>query len=587
MSCHTSGARVQTSRLAAGGSLGGVAAFFFDARAVRLSSRLCARYKGVSPPAESSAMEQIESDYVIVGAGSAGCVIANRLSADPGTRVHLVEAGPASHPLTRLPISFGLLINHSRVNWCYESEPEAATAGRHIPVPRGKVLGGSSAINGLVYVRGQRLDYDTWRQLGNAGWGYDDVLPLFKRAEHFEPGGGESRGRGGPVNVSVTPDESPLYDALFAAAGEIGIPRNPDYNAEVQEGIGKTQTTIRNGRRVSAATAYLTPAAKRPNLQITTGALARRLLIEKGRCRGVEISTRAGALRLRASREVVLSAGSIGSPQLLELSGIGRPEVLETSGIELVHRLDGVGENLHDHYAPRLVYRLSDARASYNTRARGLGLVWQVVRYALTRRGFLSLPSAPLLAFLKTREGLAAPDVQLHLVSYAIEDVARRILMREPGMTVTVYQLRPESTGSVHVRSADPAAAPRIRFNFLSAGVDRQVLLAGVRKARALLGAPAMRALFDAEVRPGPAIESDEALLEWIEGNAQTTYHPVGTCKMGNDPLAVVDPALRVHGIEGLRVADGSIMPTLVSGNTNAACMMIGEKAADLMSRGR
>lgn len=524
-------------------------------------------------------------DFIVVGAGSAGCALANRLSESGRWRVLLLEAGPRRHWLSPMPISFAKLIDNPAANWCYRAEPDEGSGGRAIPVPRGRLLGGSSAINGLVFVRGQRLDYDTWAQLGNRGWSYDDVLPVFRRMEHFERGADEWRAEGGPLRVSEVPDRSPLYEALFRAGEESGLPRNPDYNGESQEGICKTQATISRGRRMSAAHCYLRPARGRPNLEVVSGALARRLVLDGKRCAGVRYrrAGREGEEEALAAREVVLCAGSINSPQLLELSGIGRPEVLGEHGIEAAHELPGVGENLIDHMAPRVVWRLKPRGATYNERARGLGLVWQVLRYAATGGGFLSLPSAPVLAFLRSREGLEAPDVQVHFAPYAIRAPNDRSLLPEPGMTCTTYILRPESRGSIHVRSRDPSEAPAIRLNFLSDPLDRRVLVDSVRWVRRIVGSKAMDDFRDAELKPGAEVGTDDEIVEWIRATAETAFHPVGTCRMGQDPMAVVDERLRVRGVGGLRVADGSIMPTLVSGNTNAACIMIGEKASEMM----
>jgi choline dehydrogenase len=525
----------------------------------------------------------MEFDYIIVGAGSAGCVLANRLTADGKHNVLLLEAGRASHPVSRIPISYGLLINNPSANWLYQSEPEPGTKNRNIPVPRGKLLGGSSAINGLVYVRGQRLDYDTWAQLGNRGWSYDDVLPYFRKLERYEGGTSGGRGGGGPVRVSEAPDKSPLYDALFAAGEQCGLQRNADYNLEDQEGMVKTQTTISRGRRQSTAYAYLKPARARRNLQIETNALASRILIEGKRATGVVWRQGGQERRATARREVIVAAGGVAAPQLLELSGIGQPERLKDLGIEVAHELPGVGENLRDHIAPRMKWRITQPRATYNDRARGLGLVWQVLKYGLTGTGFLNLPSAPMLAFARTRPELESPDVQIHFVPFSYNNPKERKLEDEPGMLMTVYQLRPESTGSIHLKSADPAAHPAIRFNFLSQDLDCRTLIDGMRLCRAIADAPAMAGMRGAEVAPGKDVQSDDELLDWARGAAETAFHPVGTCKMGSDAMAVVDAELRVHGIAGLRVADASIMPTLVSGNTNAAAIMIGEKASDMV----
>jgi len=526
----------------------------------------------------------MEFDYIIVGAGSAGCVLANRLSADSRNRVLLLEAGPASHPLSRLPVSYGLLLNNPKANWCYFSEPEEGTANRPIPVPRGRLLGGSSSINGLVYVRGQKLDYDTWAQLGNRGWSHDDVAPYFIRMEDYDGGEAGSRGRGGPLKVTESPDESPLYDALFAAGEQVGLSRNPDYNGASQEGMVKTQTTIANGRRMSTAYTYLRPAQSRTNLKVEVNALTSRVLLDGKRAVGVEWSNNGRTRQAKATREVILSAGAINSPQILELSGIGQPEQLRQHGIDVQHELPAVGENLRDHVAPRMKWRIRQRGATYNDRARGAGLVWQVLKYGLTRKGFLSLPSAPVLAFLRTRPELEVPDVQLHFVPFSYNNPKERKLEPLPGMIVTSYQLRPESLGSVHIKSADPAEHAAIRFNFLSNELDQQTLVESVKFTRRIMATPAMQDMRGDEVAPGDARQSDAEILDWLRATSETAFHPVGTCKMGQDDTAVVDEALRVRGMEGLRVADASIMPTLVSGNTNAAAIMIGEKASDLIA---
>jgi choline dehydrogenase len=522
-------------------------------------------------------------DFIVVGAGSAGCALANRLSADPANRVLLLEAGPKSHFFSRVPLSFATLIDEPSANWCYRSEPESATSERAIPVPRGRLLGGSSSINGMVFVRGQQLDFDTWAQLGNRGWSYDDVLPFFERMEKYAPGG-ESRGSGGPLNVGIVADENPLYDALLAGGIELGLPDNPDYNGADQEGIVRTQVTIANGRRMSAAYAYLDPIAGRANLSVQTGAAAERLTFDGKRCTGVTYRVGGQSRTAEARGEVILCGGAINSPQLLELSGIGRPEVLAEHGIEVRHELAGVGENLRDHVAPRMVYNVTPSDLSFNKKGNGLGIVGQVIRYALLRNGLLSLPTAPVIGFIKTRPELETPDVQYHFVPYRVVlKNGKRSMGKEPAITVTVNQCRPESVGSVHLRSDKPGAAPAIRFNFLSAELDRRTLIAGMHFIRRLAVTDALSGILGDEMLPGASASTDDELMTFIRDTAETVYHPVGTCKMGIDPMAVVDPRLRVIGIEGLRVADGSIMPTLTSGNTNAPCIMIGEKCADMI----
>lgn len=525
-------------------------------------------------------------DFIIVGAGSAGSALASRLTEDGRTKVLLLEAGAASHPLSRLPVSFGLFIDHPGVNWRYSSVPEDNTANRRIPVPRGKLLGGSSAINGLVFVRGQPLDFDSWAQMGNRGWSFSDLLPIFRRMETWERGDGDLRGQGGPVRVSEVPDQNPFYDALFAAGEELGIPRNPDYNDASQEGICKTQTTISRGQRMSAARCYLEPAKARPNLQIITDVMVQKVLLEGKRAIGVTYRHPGGRMTVRAGREVILAAGGIASPQLLELSGIGKPDVLKAQGIDVLHPLDGVGENLRDHLNARIQWEVVASGISYNERMRGLGKVSEAIRYAVNRGGFIGLPSAPLLAFLKTRPELDQPDLQCHLVPYSIKSAKRREMHKQPGFTTACYQLRPESLGSVHIASPDPRDQPAIRFNFLSDPLDRRTMIDGFRLLRRLVHTKALDGIRGAERSPGIGIESDDEILGWIRENAETAYHPIGTCRMGPSGRGtVVDDQLRVHGVQGLRVADASIMPTMVSGNTNAAAIMIGEKAAEILTR--
>lgn len=528
----------------------------------------------------------MQYDYIVVGAGSAGAALASRLTEDPRCNVLLLEAGRRTHFYSQFPISFGLLIHHAGANWLYESEPEPGTANRQIPVPRGKLLGGSSAINGLVWVRGQPLDYDTWAQMGARGWSWQDVAPVFKRIENFEGEGDAVRGRGGPQHVVTVPDENPLYDGLFKAAEQAGYRINPDYNSEDQEGIAKTQTSIRRGKRVSTYASYLKPALKRSNLHIVTEAATRRVLLEGRRCVGVAYEHRGQLTEARAGREVILSAGAVATPQLLELSGIGRPEILQAHGIPVLHASPAVGENFRDHINARINWRVTDPKASYNSRARGFGAVAEAMRYMLTGGGFFSLPSAPLVAFLKTRPELATPDVQMHLVPYSLKDPKKRLLQDFPSMTIACYQLRPESMGSIHIRSADPDAQPAIRFNFLADSIDQQAMVDGFRMMRKIMAQPAMAKLRGEEFSPGEDVKTDEQILTWIRSNSQTAYHPIGTCRMGQGPNTVVDEKLRVHGLTGLRVADASIFPTMPSGNTNAPAIMVGEKAADLLRAG-
>jgi len=526
-----------------------------------------------------------EYDYIIVGAGSAGGALAARLTESSTTRVLLLEAGVASHPYTRMPLSFGLLIDNPAANWLYQSEPEAGTNNRQIPVPRGKLLGGSSSINGLVWVRGQPLDYDTWAQMGCRGWSWRDVAPVFTRIEHFVDGDGSNgRGTSGPLKVSTVPDQNPLYDALFEAGVAAGYKLNPDYNSEDQEGVVKTQTSIHKGRRMSVAHCYIEPAMKRSkNLHVVTQAHTLRVLLDGKRCVGVEYEKDGKVVQARA-KETILSAGGVASPQILELSGIGQPELLKQHGIEVKHELPAVGENFRDHINARIIWKVKDPRVSYNHMARGLGAATQMMKYIATGGGFMSLPSAPLLAFLRTRPELATPDVQMHLVPYSIKDPKTRKLQDFPSMTIACYQLRPESLGSIHIKSPDPKAQPAIRFNFLADPIDQRAMVDGFRMMRKIVDAAPMDRYRDTEFSPGPSVQSDDEILTWIRHNSQTAYHPIGTCRMGPaGQRTVVDDKLRVHGLEGLRVADASIFPTMPSGNTNAPSIMVGEKMADIL----
>ena len=526
-------------------------------------------------------MYQHTVDFIVVGAGSAGAALANRLTENGRYQVLLLEAGGETHPLSRVPVSFAKFITRPGVNWLYASEPEAVTGGRAIPVPRGRMLGGSSAINGMVWVRGQRQDYDHWAQLGNRGWSYQDVLPIFKSMESYAGGDGEIRGREGPLKVSDIEESGRLYDSFFEAAATLGLKPNRDYNGADQEGIAMTQASISKGRRMSTARCYLDPARLRSNLTIETDAVAESLILESTRCVGVRYCVRGLKREARAAREVIVSAGSIASPQLLELSGIGQGERLKGLGIEVRHDLAGVGENLRDHYAPRMKWRVGRHGVTFNERARGIGALWQGLLYIGARKGFLSLPASPLRGFFKTREGLDSPDAMFTVQPFLVTPDLK--LAKETGMTIITHQLRPESKGSIHVTAADPGKPPAIRFNFLAERSDRDCVLACMRTVRRIVEAPPLAWLGAEEFAPGAKAKSDDELIDFVTRTAETTYHPVGTCKMGSDAAAVVDDRLRVKGISGLRVADASIMPTLTSGNTNAPSIMIGEKAARLV----
>jgi choline dehydrogenase len=435
----------------------------------------------------------------------------------------------------------------------------------------------------MVFVRGQAQDYDTWAQFGNRGWSYREVLPIFRDMEDYRgDGDAEYRGQGGPLKVNESNESGPIYDALIKAASEVGIGYTKDYNGATQDGIGMTQATIRNGRRQSTAFCYLDPARSRPNLTIQANALTECLLLEGKRCVGVRYTVNGQQREARANKEVVVSAGSINSPQLLELSGIGQSDLLRNLGIEVKHELKGVGENLRDHESPRMKWTVPGSLGmTYNDKARGIGLVWQALKYAFTNKGLLGLPAAPIRAYVRTRAGLDAPDAAISWIPFLVGENFQ--LAKQSGVTAIMNILRSESTGSIHISSSSPNKPPAVRFNFLSAQLDRDVTLEAMRITRRIMTAPTMRDIATDEIAPGVNIQSDNELLDWVKKNAETTYHPVGTCKMGHDPMAVVDDQLRVHGMEGLRVADASIMPTLTSGNTNAPSIMIGEKASRMI----
>lgn len=533
-------------------------------------------------------------DYVIVGAGSAGCIVASRLSEDPNVSVCLLEAGGYDrNPFIHIPAGFMKTFYDASVNWKYEMEVGEWTGGRRIYAPRGKTLGGSSSINGHVYNRGQRLDFDTWAQFGNRGWGYADVLPYFRRTENrIGDGDDKYRGREGQVNVTNLGDEwrHPLCDAFIEGCVQNGIPRNPDYNGEVQEGVSYVQRTTYKGRRVSTSTAYLRPAMNRKNLHVITKAHATGLILDGKRATGIRFSHggRNGTEKqVHARREVILSGGAYNSPQLLQLSGIGPTDHLQAHGITVRHHLAGVGENLRDHYAPRLVARVKNI-GTINEQSRGMRVMWEAAKWAFTKKGLLSLNPTLVYCFWHSGEAAETSDIQMTFTPASYNDGVQGELEREPGMTVAAWQQRPESKGFVRIRSASPFEQPAIQPNYLHEEHDRRVLLAAMKLARKLMGSDPLKPYYDREDIPGPHVQTDDELLAVAKQRGTTTFHPMGSCKMGpaSDPLAVVDDQLRVHGMEGLRVIDASVMPTMLSANLNAATMMIGEKGSDMV-RGR
>ena len=535
-------------------------------------------------------------DYVIVGAGSAGSVLASRLSEDPNVTVCVLEAGPSDwHPFIHIPAGFMYTLVNPRVNWLYTSEPSEWTGGRRIAAPRGKTLGGSSSINGHIYNRGQRLDFDGWAQRGNHGWGYSDVLPYFRRSEQRIADTPDAvddtfRGNEGKLPITDLDWRDPLCEAFIEGAVQMGIPRNRDYNGTMQAGVSYVQRIIRNGRRVSAARGYLHPAMKRPNLTVHTHAQATEILLEGKRATGVRYrkgGRNGKQLEVRANKEVILCGGTVNSPQLLQVSGIGPTPLLQSLGITVKHALPGVGENLRDHYAPRFVARVKNAM-SINERSKGLRLVGEVLKYVTQRKGLLTLNPTLIYVFWKSDERVDNYDLQLTFTPASYKEGVQSTLDDFPGMTIASWQQRPDSTGYVRARSADPFEAPVIQPNYLAAESDRRVLLAGMKLARRLLGSQALSKYYDREEFPGAEKQSDDDLLTAAKQRGTTTFHLMGSCRMApdTDPTAVVDDQLRVRGLEGLRVVDASIMPTMPSANLNASVLMIAEKASDMI-RGR
>jgi choline dehydrogenase len=534
-------------------------------------------------------MTELSADYVIVGAGSAGCVLANRLSADPKVSVILMEAGGRDwNPWIHIPVGYFKTMHNPSVDWCYRTEPDPGLNGRALDWPRGKVLGGSSSLNGVLYVRGQPQDYDRWAQMGNPGWDWDHVLPLFKRSERQERGADEYHGDQGALNVSNMRLQRPICDAWVAAAQEAGYPFNPDYNGATQDGVGYFQLTAQNGRRCSAAVAFLNPVRHRRNLTILTRAPASRLVFEGTRAVGVAYrDTSVAERRIIAHSEVIVCSGAIGSPHLLMTSGIGEAAQLREHGIEVLADLPGVGKNLQDHLQARLVFKCNEP--TLNDEVRSLFNKARIaLKYAMFRSGPMAMAASLATGFMRTGPHVETPDIQFHVQPWSADSPGEGVHPFS-AFTMSVCQLRPESRGEIRLASADTRVHPRILPRYLSTETDRRTIVEGIKIARRIARHDPLASKISEEFRPDATLDLDDDVgtLDWARNYSTTIYHPTGTCKMGPGPDAVVDARLRVHGLTGLRVADCSIMPEIVSGNTNAPAIMIGEKAADMILEDR